>query len=225
MNPIGVVEPRGCVNPIGVVPKKGAIIRQGAGLDTPEVARLPRSTLLALEGDEDAHGRVRVLVPHVGFASAKVLGPSDRDTASSTIAEELTRSAMDFHYPYGAVFSNTRTDGEWRDVIGSELAFNCLRHHYTEPAGGGEFNDFFPEDGEFCCRGCALPLYPARSKFPDKGWIAFAICLHSGPVCHVGVAAGAQNSIELHCTNCKGHLGHLFSDGGGEASGHPHDRH
>ena len=57
------------------------------------------------------------------------------------------------------------------------------------------------------------PLYEASRKFEDKGWIAFDKCYFSGKVAHVGLAAGSMDSIEVHCSNCRSHLGHVFTDG------------
>ena len=97
----------------------------------------------------------------------------------------------------------------------------CLRAHGTEPAGTGEYNAFEPPGGRgrFDCRACRFPLYHASRKFSDQGWIAFDRCFFTGDVAHVGLAAGNMDSIEVHCSNCRSHLGHVFTDG---ASGERH---
>jgi len=58
----------------------------------------------------------------------------------------------------------------------------------TEPAGTGEYNNFYPKEGHFACGACEAPLYSATSKFKDSGWIAFDKCFHTPDgVCNVGV--------------------------------------
>ena len=60
-------------------------------------------------------------------------------------------------------------------------SFQVLRKKGTEPAGTGEYDKFFPEEGHFVCKGCGNPLYSAESKFNSGcGWPAFDKCYKDG---------------------------------------------
>lgn len=73
-----------------------------------------------------------------------------------------------------------------------------------------EFNTKLPKEGTFCCKGCGISLYTAKSKFDSGcGWPAF----------YEGIKGNIQEKIdydrtEIICNNCKSHLGHVFRNEG-----------
>ena len=184
-----------------VVAKKGCKIRSERSLKSPCVALLAPGTLLSIEGCLD-DARVATISPVAGFASLKTLRIVD-----DASPEDLIRSAWRHFHPL-------RSDDELAKTLDAE-AVRCLRAHGTEPAGTGEYNALEPPGGRgrFDCRACRFPLYHASRKFADQGWIAFDRCFFTGDVAHVGLAAGNMDSIEVHCSNCRSHLGHVFTDG------------
>ena len=77
----------------------------------------------------------------------------------------------------------------------------------TEPPFSGEYDDFF-EPGVFLCRRCNTELYESKDKFQAHcGWPAFDDQIE-GAVTRLPDADGLR--IEILCTNCGGHLGHVF---------------
>jgi peptide-methionine (R)-S-oxide reductase len=113
-----------------------------------------------------------------------------------------------------AEYAVQKSDEEWQAQLEPNV-YRVLRRGATEPAGAGKFNSFFPKKGYFACGGCAQPVYSADSKFTDCGWIAFDKCYYSADKkCHVNVSPDG-GSLETLCSNCGGHLGHVFYDGGG----------
>lgn len=77
----------------------------------------------------------------------------------------------------------------------------------TEYPFSGEYNDF-KEKGVFVCRRCEQPLYSSESKFDSGcGWPSFDAEV-VGNVSKVSDADGRR--IEIVCSNCSGHLGHVF---------------
>jgi peptide-methionine (R)-S-oxide reductase len=79
----------------------------------------------------------------------------------------------------------------------------------TEQAWTGEYNKFF-EKGLYVCRACNNPLYNSNSKFRSNcGWPSFDDEI-KGAVIRIPDYSLGMERVEICCSNCKGHLGHVF---------------
>ncbi|MDG1934789.1 MAG: methionine-R-sulfoxide reductase [Flavobacteriales bacterium] len=79
----------------------------------------------------------------------------------------------------------------------------------TEQAWTGEYNKFF-EKGLYVCRACNNPLYNSNSKFRSNcGWPSFDDEI-KGAVIRIPDYSLGMKRVEICCSNCKGHLGHVF---------------
>ena len=80
-------------------------------------------------------------------------------------------------------------------------------HKGTEKPFTGEYNSN-KETGTYICRRCNTPLYHSQDKFDSQcGWPSFDDEI-DGAVKHLPDADGRR--IEIVCTNCDAHLGHVF---------------
>ena len=77
----------------------------------------------------------------------------------------------------------------------------------TEAPYKGAYTDN-KETGTYTCRQCDAELYKSEDKFDSRcGWPSFDDEIE-GAVTRVRDADGRR--IEIVCTNCEGHLGHVF---------------
>jgi len=109
--------------------------------------------------------------------------------------------------------SNTmkRTDSEWKRILSQE-EYRILRNKGTERAFTGEFDGHF-EEGMYICAGCANNLFESGAKYRSGcGWPAFYEALPES-VEETKDNTFGMNRIEITCSKCESHLGHVFNDG------------
>ncbi len=82
-----------------------------------------------------------------------------------------------------------------------------ILHEGTERAFTGEYFNL-KKEGVYICRQCNNPLFRSQDKFDSgTGWPSFDDFI-PGAVKEVPDADGSR--VEIECTNCGGHLGHVF---------------
>lgn len=109
-------------------------------------------------------------------------------------------------------FKINKTEAQWKERLTSEQ-FNITRKKGTERAFSGKYHDC-KEPGIYRCVCCGNELFSSEAKFDSgTGWPSFW-----QPVDEKQVATEPDNSwfmrrIEVLCSQCGAHLGHIFEDG------------
>ncbi|MGC6367443.1 MAG: peptide-methionine (R)-S-oxide reductase MsrB [Candidatus Marinamargulisbacteria bacterium] len=92
-----------------------------------------------------------------------------------------------------------------------------LKHHVcfnqgTEPPFTGKYVDH-KEVGTYTCTMCNTPLFKSNTKFDSgTGWPSFYDAITNNIGSKTDISHGMTRT-EVHCNNCKAHLGHVFPDG------------
>ncbi len=108
-------------------------------------------------------------------------------------------------------FEVTKTDQEWKEILTPEQ-FNVLRKHGTERAGTSPLDKQYGE-GIYECAGCGQPLFTSETKYNSgTGWPSFYQPIEGAIETSIDRSL-FMTRIEVHCSRCGGHLGHVFSDG------------
>ncbi|HEY9648021.1 MAG TPA: peptide-methionine (R)-S-oxide reductase MsrB [Chroococcidiopsis sp.] len=108
-------------------------------------------------------------------------------------------------------FEVTKTDAEWREILTPEQ-FHVLRQHGTERAFTSPLDKEYGQ-GTFVCSGCEQPLFTSNTKFDSRtGWPSFYAPIE-GAIATTVDRSFFMTRVEVHCSRCGGHLGHVFEDG------------
>ncbi len=108
-------------------------------------------------------------------------------------------------------FDVTKTEDEWKAEL-SPARFEVLRHAATERPFTGSLLHL-DDEGAFTCGGCGQSLFTSGQKFDSGcGWPSFDACL-PGSVIEREDNSLFQRRVEILCSKCGGHLGHVFPDG------------
>ncbi|MEM6611062.1 MAG: peptide-methionine (R)-S-oxide reductase MsrB [Cyanobacteria bacterium P01_C01_bin.72] len=104
-----------------------------------------------------------------------------------------------------------KTEQEWQELLSPE-AFKVLRKHGTERAGTSPLDKVY-DAGTYVCAGCEQPLFSSDTKYNSgTGWPSFYQPL-DGAIATTVDRSLFMTRVEVHCSRCGGHLGHVFGDG------------
>ncbi|RLA76954.1 MAG: peptide-methionine (R)-S-oxide reductase [Epsilonproteobacteria bacterium] len=105
----------------------------------------------------------------------------------------------------------TKTKQEWKTQLSDE-AYHVAREHSTEAPFSGKFYDY-KEDGTYRCICCDAPLFESDTKFDSgTGWPSYYESVEDA-ITEIKDSTHGMSRVEVLCSKCDAHLGHVFSDG------------
>ena len=105
-----------------------------------------------------------------------------------------------------------KSDTEWRSEL-TPAQYHVLREKGTERAFTGEY-DHATEPGEYRCAGCGKVVFRSDEKFDSgSGWPSFWAPAEQESVETETDKSYGMVRTEVKCSDCGGHLGHVFDDG------------
>lgn len=83
----------------------------------------------------------------------------------------------------------------------------------TEPPFSGKYNNFY-QSGIFHCVCCGNALFDSDNKYDSgSGWPSYSIPISSTAVLEERDFSHNIERVEVKCSQCGAHLGHVFKDG------------
>ena len=104
-----------------------------------------------------------------------------------------------------------KTDDQWRQELTPE-EYAVLRKAGTERPWTGEYNETKTE-GVYSCRACGNELFTSDTKFDSHcGWPSFYAPSAEDNVILREDGTMGMKRVEVLCSSCGSHLGHVFED-------------
>jgi peptide-methionine (R)-S-oxide reductase len=105
-----------------------------------------------------------------------------------------------------------KTDGQWKDLLTPEQ-FEVLRKKGTERPFTGQYYQT-KVSGRYLCAGCGQKLFSSDEKFDTGcGWPSFYDVTEPEAIKTEDDTSLFMKRVEVLCSSCDGHLGHVFEDG------------
>ena len=94
-----------------------------------------------------------------------------------------------------------------------DLIYQVTREGATEPPFSGEHVNY-KKIGSYTCINCDAIIFSSEHKFDSgTGWPSFYDLLDNKAVDEIEDNSFGMKRIEVKCSSCNSHLGHVFPDG------------
>lgn len=129
-----------------------------------------------------------------------------KSNSNRQIVEKMENTEKSNQYPV------QKTEEEWKLLLG-DFSYNVLREKGTERPYSSEFETKW-DSGIYVCKGCNQELFSSATKFDAGcGWPSFYQSIDKKNVKEILDKSHGMTRVEVVCSHCGGHLGHVFNDG------------
>jgi peptide-methionine (R)-S-oxide reductase len=105
-----------------------------------------------------------------------------------------------------------KTEAEWKTLL-TPQQFRITRLKGTEARFTGEHCSRY-DPGKYKCICCGTDLFDSSIKFDSKtGWPSFTQPIRNNVISYLKDKTYGMVHIEVVCSTCDAHLGHVFPDG------------
>ena len=105
-----------------------------------------------------------------------------------------------------------KTEDEWKQQLGEDT-YRVTRQHGTEAPFTGEYYTN-QQQGIYNCVCCHAPLFSSEHKYDSgSGWPSFWQAEIDDNVTEIKDESHGMVRVEVRCSQCDAHLGHVFEDG------------
>ena len=106
----------------------------------------------------------------------------------------------------------SKSEQEWKQTL-TDKEYRVLRQKGTDPPFSGEYVHQ-KGNGIYVCAACGNELFSSEVKYDSgSGWPSFWEPLSEENVELKSDASHGMRRVEVVCSRCGGHLGHVFDDG------------
>jgi peptide-methionine (R)-S-oxide reductase len=106
----------------------------------------------------------------------------------------------------------SKSDAEWQQQLDAEQ-YRVTRKCGTEMAFTGQYYDH-KEKGTYVCICCEQPLFSSAHKYDSgSGWPSYWQPVDEQCVRELEDTSHGMRRVEVRCSKCDAHLGHVFEDG------------
>jgi peptide-methionine (R)-S-oxide reductase len=147
-----------------------------------------------------------VLLVLIFIGNKPVATHSHDESVTSTMNVSVQDTVKEGEFPY------QKTEAEWKSILTSK-EYRILRNKGTEFPYTNEY-DGFNKEGIYVCAGCGQKLYSSKHKYDSgSGWPSYWKPLADSLVVELEDNSLFMSRTEIVCSNCGGHIGHVFDDG------------